>query len=443
MECATWGSAPRGSKSFFLIMKKIAVSLLLAFVSLYGAVMGQSLEEQFAADPGKSGGVYYAYPAPASLQLTAPPKGYKSFYISHYGRHGSRYMLADNDYTKLIVMLEKADSAQVLTPTGKDLLQRARKAWEEAQGHTDELAPLGKRQHRDIAERMFKAYPEVFKQKGVVTARSTTSLRCALSMVAFCERLKELDPKMNIDWETSKKNMVYMNWHNEEYNALKRSPNGWMKDFMKFCARPSQFPSRFVNQIVADTSFFRKNHLSAQLLMTATYDVASDLQDMETDVTMYDLFTPAELVECWRNGNAWFYFCDGNAAATKGTALSSCKHLLANIVEQADKAVAGEGDVATLRFGHDGNIIPLAACLHLKDCDAYLEDAMQIEHQWHNFYVSPMAANIQLVFFRKKGSDDVLVKVLLNEHETSINGLESDLYPFYHWSDVRQMIVSE
>lgn len=423
-------------------MKRFTITILLLCIGLSVAVRGQSLEEQFAADPGKSGGVYYAYPGPKTSTISTPPKGYSPFYISHYGRHGSRYLLSNGDYTRLIEMLEKADSAQVLTPLGKDLLIRARKVWEEAEGHTDELAPLGKRQHRGIAERMYQNYPEVFRSNGLITARSTTSLRCALSMVAFCERLKELDPTMCVDWETSKKNMIYMNWHSDEYNALKKDPNGWMKDFLQFCSRPGQNPTRFVNQLVADTSFFRKCGVPPHLLMTATYDVASDLQDMETDVTMYDLFTPGELVECWRNGNAWFYYCDGNAAATRGTALSSCRHLLDNIVEQADLAIAGKGDAATLRFGHDGNIIPLAACLHLEGCDAYLEDAMQVEHHWQNFHVSPMAANIQIIFYRKKGSEDVLVKLLLNENETAITGLNSDLYPFYHWSDVRGLLVA-
>lgn len=421
-------------------MKIKAIFSLFLLVPFSASLSGQSLSEQFAQDPGKSGGVYYAYPVPETQQLTAAPKGYSPFYISHYGRHGSRYMLSDNDYTRLVRMLEKADSAKVLTPLGEDVLNRARLAWQEAEGHTDELAPLGKRQHRGIAERMYANYPEIFKAQGRITARSTTSMRCALSMVAFCERLKELDPKMSIDWETSKKNMIYMNWHNDEYNQLKKDPNGWMKDFGQYCRRPGQDPTRFVSQLINDTAFFRKEHVPAHLLMTATYDVASDLQDMETEISMYDLFTPDELVECWRNGNAWFYFCDGNAAATKGTALASCRHLLDNIIEEADKAIAGKGDLASLRFGHDGNIIPLAACLHLKDCDAYLEDATQIEKHWQNFYVSPMAANIQLVFYRKKGSDDILVKVLLNERETSIPTLATDVAPFYHWSDLKKMI---
>ena len=54
---------------------------------------------------------------------------------------------------------------------------------------------------------------------------------------------------------------------------------------------------------------------------------------------------------------------------------------------------------------------------------------------WCNFKVTPMAANIQLVFFKKKGSDDILVKFLHCEKEVTIP-IETDIAPFYHWKDV-------
>ena len=46
-----------------------------------------------------------------------------------------------------------------------------------------------------------------------------------------------------------------------------------------------------------------------------------------------------------------------------------------------------------------------------------------------------MAGNVQWVFYRKPGNDDVLVKFLLNENETSIP-ITTDIYPFYHWKNV-------
>ena len=48
------------------------------------------------------------------------------------------------------------------------------------------------------------------------------------------------------------------------------------------------------------------------------------------------------------------------------------------------------------------------------------------------------ASNIQLVFYRgKKGTDDILVKLLLNGEEARLP-IATDSYPYYKWSDLRQ-----
>ena len=44
------------------------------------------------------GGVYYAYPVSQRTIDPTPPVGYTPFYISHYGRHGSRWLPSDNRY---------------------------------------------------------------------------------------------------------------------------------------------------------------------------------------------------------------------------------------------------------------------------------------------------------------------------------------------------------
>ncbi len=419
-------------------MKKRFFSIALLLCSVMNVSAQKALEE-ISKDPGKSGGVYYAYPAPTEAQTPAP-KGYKAFYISHYGRHGSRYMLNDMDYMRPLMALRTANEMNALTAKGKDVLRRMEEIWKEAEFHGDELAPLGKRQHRGIAERMYEAFPHLFTNKTKVTARSTTSMRVALSMVAFCERLKELNPKMNLDWETSRKNMAYLNSHTRRYDDLKRNPQGWQREHNRFCARGID-ASRFTSSLISDTAFFRQARVFPNMLMSQLFDVAIDLQDMETDIEMYDIFTNEELYQYWLNGNSWFYHCDADSPYNLGTALESTVPLLRNIVEGADAAIKGEGDDVTLRFGHDGNIIPLCAIMRLKGCDAKVDDLFKIDLQWQNYFVSPMGANVQLIFYRNK-ANDVIVKLLHNERETSIP-VATDMAPYYHWKDVRQFFEAQ
>ena len=76
-------------------MKKYFILLLLT-VS-YTVVYAQRSKTEILQNPLLAANGYYAYPGPLQAKLTPAPKGYVPFYISHYGRHGSRYLIEPTD----------------------------------------------------------------------------------------------------------------------------------------------------------------------------------------------------------------------------------------------------------------------------------------------------------------------------------------------------------
>ena len=87
----------------------------------------------------KWGGVYYAYPIETGTdkpQLQAAPAGYEPFYISHYGRHGSRWLTNDARYTWVN---EHFADTKNLTKLGKDVRKRLEKIWKNAKGNGGQL----------------------------------------------------------------------------------------------------------------------------------------------------------------------------------------------------------------------------------------------------------------------------------------------------------------
>ena len=106
-----------------------------------------------------------------------------------------------------------------------------------------------------------------------------------------------------------------------------------------------------------------------------------------------------------------------------------------NILNTADTCIVKKENNVTLRFGHESCVLPLACLLELGDCAYQTTDLNSLAEVWRNYKIFPMACNIQFVFYRKKGSDDILVKVLLNEQEMKLP-VESTLAPYYHWKDV-------
>jgi len=401
---------------------------------------GQTSKEELFATIEKTGSVYWAYPLDFKVQTKAP-EGYHPFYISHYGRHGSRYLISDQDYRWVIDLLEKGHQKGALSDLGESAYQRLLQVWKEVEGHGGDLTPLGVRQHRGIAERMFTNFPEAFKGKRFISARSTIVLRCAMSMVAFGDRLKELNPKLSISYEASQKYMDYLNFHTPESNRFASSQDGpWVEEYRKF-EEAHTHPQRLIKALFKDSLFVVKN-VNPQKVMWGLYWIASDMQDIETPISFYDLFEPQELFDLWQCINYRFYAGDSNHADGKGLVIANAKPLLKNILDSADKAIEKDGTAATLRFGHDGNLIPLLALMQIENYDVSVDNPNELYKVWSDFKAVPMAGNLQLIFFRKETgrgagkADDILVKFLQNENEVHIP-VQTNSFPYYKWKDVK------
>ena len=101
----------------YLTLKTRLLALLLLAATCAAA---QPTPAQLAARPELTASIYHSYeylPGPA-----APvPDGYEPFYISHYGRHGSRYHSKEEAYAEPLAALRKADKAGALTPKGREI----------------------------------------------------------------------------------------------------------------------------------------------------------------------------------------------------------------------------------------------------------------------------------------------------------------------------------
>lgn len=411
-------------------LKTLAVVLAIFCLG----VNAQTTFEEISADLNKAGGVYLAYPTVETKQTPAP-KGYKPFYVSHYGRHGSRYLLSDRDYQWIIQLMEKAETVNGLTPLGHDVLKRLNMVWEEAQGRAGDLTPLGVRQHQGIAERMSKNFPEVFRGKRHVSARSTVVYRCAMSMVAFGDRLKQLNPQLDMSYEMSEKYMSYLNYHSARSNAFTHGKKGpWVEEYRKF-EEAQVHPDRLVSTLFSNADFIRCE-VNPSELMWGLYWIAVDMQDMETPVSFFDLFTAKEMFDLWQCVNYRFYMGNANPLASNGIVMANAKSLVENILESADAAIKDRSIAATLRFGHDGNVIPLLALLQIENFDVAVAGPAEVYKHWCDFKATPMASNVQIVFFENKAGD-ILVKFMHNEKEVHVP-VKTDQWPFYHWNDVKE-----
>lgn len=413
-------------------MNKTIVLSLFFFISVCPQSYGQTSKAEIYNNPCKSGGVYYAYQAPEKVQ-TPVPAGYQAFYISMYGRHGSRYLLGDNDYTEAINLFGKAHDQKALTPLGENVLQRLKAAYAEAKGRGGDLSPLGVRQYRGIAERMYRAFPSVFADSSAISARSTMVIRSIFSMDAFCERLKELNPKLRIPRDATNRDAGILNFHTQRSDAFNSESGPWNVTLQKF-EKSVLKPQRLVGSLFKAPAFVSKN-VNPTKLMWSLYWIASDTQDTEAQISFYDVFDKEELFDLWQCFNAKFYMACGLYDKNYGIPLDNEKPLLRDIVKQASTYIRDKKCGATFYFGHDMNLMRLTALMKLEACEGQSGDIADFYKVWSDFKIAPMAANLQLVFYRNPSTDDILVKFMLNEQERRLP-ITSDQSPYYHWNDV-------
>jgi len=410
--------------------------LLAALLLAAGGAQAQSTKEQTLEDLNRTAALYYRYENHPRAAATPAPEGYRPFYISHYGRHGSRWHASGSVYENPRAKLRKAAQAGKLTPLGEDALQRIERIADDARHRYGDLSPRGVEEHRGIAERMYRSFPEVFSTADGrlcrVRSRSTLVPRCMLSMAASNERLKELNPAIDITREASERYLDYM-FSVTEADKIKQE----IKPRIAALREREIDPARFIGALVTDPSVIgkRKDQLH---MMNDIYRLASIMQDVDyLDCSLYDLFTPDELYAFYTLRNYQMYLEDGPSAEFGSRALSDAVPLLRNFVAEADEAIATGSLSASLRYGHDVNVIPLVALMGIEGCDTRESDFRKVDEAWSCWRVTPMATNIQLIFYRQPAGGDVLVKFLFNERESRIR-LESDLAPYYRWDDVKR-----
>lgn len=418
-------------------MRKI-LTILLTAITL--TATAQTAREDFKRDRNLAGSNHRAYPTPTEA-LTPSPKDYEPVYFSHYGRHGSRYHIGEI-YTKTDDILTKADRLGILTPKGKDTAMKVRMLREEAKGRDGELTELGAEQHRQIAERMYKNFPEIFSKPIHIDAKSTVIIRCILSMENALQQLKSMNPQLDIRHDASEHDMYFMNQNSDDLWPLKVKNKKAYEEF----GRSLNHPERLMRELFTDEAFWRDS-IDAKDFTNKLFGLTNNLQSSELrkKIDMWDLFTDEEIYNLWQGSNAFWYVSYGPSPLSGGIQQFSQRNLLRKIICEADSCLALNEPTAHLRYGHDTMVMPLVVLLDIDGYDRQISDlATLATHEWCDYRIFPMACNLQFVFYKNKKNPKapVLIKVLHNEHEAHLP-LKTNNFPYYKYEDFRQYYLNK
>ncbi len=427
-------------------MKKLRVGILMSVMAACPWVISSAQDKGVSPDRYQAGSQYLAYPVtPETVpSLSAAPKGYEPFHMEHYGRHGSRWLLNNEDYDNPVELLEKAARYDKLTPRGQQLLEQLKGIRDASKGRVGELTPLGHRQHREIAGRMIDNFPELFTAGTHVDAKSTVVIRCILSMANEVAELQRRVPGITVTQDASRTTQKILA-PNSTDTVAKRIIKDAQPLYKEYAARHADH-SAFISKVFNDPKFVADS-LDETHVFGYVFNLAVNTQSHDDQAEFYDLFTPAELEDEWSAHNVYWYLQAGNTSLTNGRVPYKQRPMLRNLIESADTAMTSPRRSVNLRFGHESIVLPLAVIMEINDAALDTSDLENLSSVWRNYEVFPMASNIQMIFYRPKKKpsytpDEVLVKVLLNEKEARlpvkpVNGV------YYKWTDLRDYYMAK
>ena len=431
-------------------MKKLIFTLILSISGL--SCLAQP--EVVLGDPFKSSGLDNIYDFDAQI-CTAAPKGYEAFYISHYGRHGSRYPYTATVATALLDMLHEAEGKENLSEYGNGLMARLELFMEKAGNHIGELTDLGRQQQYRLAGEMAERYPQAFRKGAVVTAQASSSPRSILSMASFCTALARKCPSIRID-QFQGFAETQATAPNMGRNPLRIKGPGLGNPYRE---SPAEFMQRrfpeFTETVLG--KMFRDPYAAlgdrdVQYLMDHIYMLIGGMNSLPDGVRMdfSDIATPETLARMWELDN-YQRFCEYIVYT------ASCCSVFKDIIERADARLAlldsaagklegraeGRAEGADLRFGHDHVLMSLLMIADIDSFGELPENPDELGHVFQTFR-SPMAANLHFVFYRpKNGRGPILTGLSLNGQPARLSALDKELgispdeSGFYRWDDVK------
>ena len=437
----------------------LSLSLLAALCLNLGAQ--EAVVRLFTENPYRASNNMHYYEF-NPIEDTPAPKGFKPFYISHYGRHGSRYEQNSTFARAAQEGFFHLDSLGLLTPDGKRLWEQVERVVEAHKGMEGSLTPRGAREHKQLAVRMAQRFPAVFKNKErqEVNSFSSTNFRCIVSMCNFTNSLSVQYPALDLTFTSAERFMSYINPSLNVPRPGEVPPQRPAFDYSAFMRQQQQSGpraykpaegtpgydfTRFLRPLFTDYNAALKELGNPEPFVKAIFSAGGlcQLVDELGDIDIYhEYFTPEELVYLWAPGNDSLYRMWAGSVENGEVIRYAIRPLLMDFVEKADAALQpGSHRAADLRFGHDTSVLPLAALLGVDDTQHRVFPYQKAhEMGWYAFFQVPMATNCQMIFYRNK-KGEVLVKVLYNEKEVQIPGIEPVSGPYYAWNELRAHFI--
>lgn len=369
-----------------------------------------------------------------TVEALAYPDSLKPVFINHIGRHGARFLSSSKYTTSLMRALHKADSLRTITPMGREIMDICRLVVARTAGRWGALDSLGMAEQRAIASRAFMAFKPLFNDTKI-NAISSYVPRCVMSMDEFTHQLTRLNNKVEIYMSSGRQNSPLVRpWDSDEAYKEYMASDEWRNVYDSYL--DSKVPVNVAERTLGKSYPFEGDE--AKDVSMNIYKVLSSCASMSIGIDLQKYFTQKEINALWSVENLHHYLTH-SASTLSNTAPELAVKLLENLIETTDSAVEGKNPYSMmLRFGHAETLMPLFALMHIPGCYYMTNYFDTVGQHWRDFYVIPMASNMQIILFKSE-KGNYYVRVDLNETPVTLIPGRSNIYT--PWESAKEYLT--
>lgn len=408
------------------------LAVLLTVQSVSDAQVSiQRLQE----DPNRAGCLFHSYEF-MEIKDSEAPKGYKPFYVSHYGRHGSRYHTDSSTFIGALQALNHAYSIGNLTDEGEKMRAYVNEIHQAHKGMWGHLTEKGVEEQKALAERLFERVPEVFndKKRNIIDSYSSDIPRCILSLASFTGRLIAGNPSLDVRYETGARCSEYLRCGPADVNVKAYYFPQMHEEIEKSCDWSSA-----VKIFFKDPSKLEITPYQFADNLWGAWAICQCIGFDKIEILKY--LSQEQLCNIWNYRSHYYYLLFVRSDKFGETAVNKSKGLLRDFLSKADEALKGDGTAATIRFGHDSTLMPFAGLLGIDGFHAPYSTDNSPTDKWDLGTHVCMGSSVQMIFYKNR-NEDILVKFIYNEQEKTVPALKPVHGKYYYdWETVREYLT--
>ncbi|MDE7509350.1 MAG: histidine phosphatase family protein [Muribaculaceae bacterium] len=334
----------------------------------------------------------------SAVEPSALPDSLAPVYVDYVARHGARFLTSENKVTACEKALKKASERGSLTKAGKSFMELLQGVRKHTDGQWGMLSPIGKEQELRLGKEMAEMYPQIFGASGASVA----------SVASYVPRVVETMDQFTIAIADTYEGIDTKAASGKAYDHLTRffvtdkRYDDWRKEG-EWKNVYDSFVDRHVSVEPALRLVGKNSGMSDKELRRLTYDMYKVLQGMRAaslPAPTDEWMTMEEYRACWEATNLEKYFQYSISPLSDIPAQGASYLLYSWLDTMAHLEVGQLSPGLSGVFGHAETLLPFFALLGIEETIARPADYDQLSTEWSDAYLTPLAANIAVIYSR-------------------------------------------